>query len=96
MSGGSMSYIYFKVEEAADYIRKTESNQRRLAFSNLLKLCATALHDIEWVDSGDMGTGDENKAIDKVFSFLKSNPKMVKKALAYDSLIKQLKRITKE
>jgi uncharacterized small protein (DUF1192 family) len=28
-----------------------------------LKLVAKALHDIEWVDSGDYGPGDENKAI---------------------------------
>jgi hypothetical protein len=28
-----------------------------------LELVIKALHDIEWVDSGDYGPGDENKAI---------------------------------
>lgn len=34
-----------------------------MAFGSHLQKCAKAMHDIEWVDSGDCGDGDEVKAI---------------------------------
>jgi len=34
-----------------------------------------AAHDIEWVDSGDYGEDGADDSIDKVFSFLKTDPK---------------------
>ena len=60
MSGGSMNYIYSKLEYEAIF---TADTPERRAFAQHLKLVAKALHDIEWVDSGDYGPGDENKAI---------------------------------
>ncbi len=60
MSGGSMNYLYSKLEYEATFV--ADSPERR-AFARHLKLVATALHDIEWVDSGDYGPGDENAAI---------------------------------
>jgi hypothetical protein len=60
MSGGSMNYIYSKLEYEATF---TADTPERRAFARHLKLVAKALHDIEWVDSGDYGPGDENAAI---------------------------------
>ena len=60
MSGGSMNYLYSKLEYDGTF--DTNTPERR-AFKAHLVLVAKALHDIEWVDSGDYGPGDENKAI---------------------------------
>ena len=60
MSGGSMNYLYAKVLHCADFPLDTPERE---AFAKHLKLVAQALHDIEWVDSGDYGPGDENAAI---------------------------------
>jgi hypothetical protein len=60
MSGGSMDYLYSKIEWFADF---EENTPERKAFAEHLKLIVKALHDIEWVDSGDYSPGDENEAI---------------------------------
>lgn len=60
MSGGSMNYLYSKVLHNAEFPCDTPERE---AFAKHLKLVAQALHDIEWVDSGDYGPGDENAAI---------------------------------
>ena len=60
MSGGSMGYLYSKLE----YAEFDEDTPHRKAFAAHLKLVAKALHDIEWVDSCDYGPGDENAAIE--------------------------------
>jgi len=61
MSGGSMDYVYFRVEEAAEKV--SESTALRAQFKAHLALVARALHDIEWVDSADYGPGAEDEAI---------------------------------
>mgnify|MGYP003443232694 CR=1 FL=1 len=60
MSGGSMNYLYSKLEYEANFLSNTPE---RRAFTSHLKKVAKALHDIEWVDSNDYGPGDENEAI---------------------------------
>ena len=60
MSGGSMNYLYSKLEYDATFRKDTPE---RKAFAKHLQLVAKALHDIEWVDSSDYGPGDENEAI---------------------------------
>lgn len=55
-----MNYLYSKLEYEANF---TADTPERRAFAQHLKLVAKALHDIEWVDSGDYGPGDENAAI---------------------------------
>jgi hypothetical protein len=60
MSGGSMNYIYSRLEYEANFRQDTPE---RRAFAKHLELVVKALHDIEWVDSGDYGPGDENAAI---------------------------------
>lgn len=59
MSGGSMNYLYNDIECATFELNTPE----RRAFSAHLKKVAKALHDIEWVDSGDYKWGDETEAI---------------------------------
>lgn len=60
MSGGTMNYLYSKLEHEATF--KADTPERR-AFAKHLKLVAKALHDIEWVDSCDYGHGDDTEAI---------------------------------
>jgi hypothetical protein len=60
MSGGSMNYLFSKLEYEATFIQDTPE---RRAFAKHLKLVAKALHDIEWVDSGDSSPGKETDAI---------------------------------
>lgn len=72
MSGGSMNYVYSKVETAASDIRCNDHKTLlRLKFAELLDVVAQALHDIEWVDSSDYGPGDENEAIRRVYEIAK-------------------------
>ena len=54
-----MDYLFGRIADA--YFRV--DTPERQAFAKHLKLVAKALHDIEWVDSGDYGRGDENEAI---------------------------------
>ena len=61
MSGGSMDYLYQKLQ----YAKFAKDTPERLAFAKHLQLVAKAMHDIEWVDSGDCGPGDENESIRK-------------------------------
>jgi len=76
MSGGSLDYVYFKVEEAAESVRaRAEGNPLYLAFSDHLKLVATALHDIEWVLSSDTSPGDDTRAIERVLGDKESSIK---------------------
>lgn len=60
MSGGSMNYLYLRIESDATFSTDT---QERKAFADHLAKVAKALHDIEWVDSSDYSSGDENEAI---------------------------------
>ncbi len=60
MSGGSMNYLYCKLENDADFKQTTPE---RKAFALHLVKVAKALHDIEWVDSCDYRPGDESEAI---------------------------------
>lgn len=60
MSGGSMDYLYFKVESAE--FRPTTPARR--AFRKHLQDVAKALRAIEWNDSGD-GDASEDEAIAK-------------------------------
>jgi hypothetical protein len=63
MSGGSMEYLYLKVQDTAEDLQQSKCKLRR-AFGNHLVKVAKALHDIEWIDSGD--GGDERASIEIV------------------------------
>ena len=66
MSGGSLDYIYHKVEDVADSIENRTDEPLYRAFAEHLKLVSEALHDVEWEFSGDYGTGDAEEAIRRV------------------------------
>jgi hypothetical protein len=70
VSGGSLDYVFLKVEEAADTIlgRSRSQTPEHVAFVKHLRLVAAALKDIEWVLSCDLGDGDDLPAIRKVIS----------------------------
>jgi hypothetical protein len=93
MSGGSYNYFYQQLESYAEDIRNLDINPKRKLFSQLLVLCAKAAKDIEWVDSGDYGPGDEDKAIDEVFLSLNVNPEVQLKAAAFDAVIKIMRNV---
>jgi hypothetical protein len=63
MSGGSWDYLFGRMDNAADRLVASRV-PRRKAFGLLMRSCAKAMHDIEWVDSGDYGPGDDVDAID--------------------------------
>lgn len=58
MSGGSMNYIYRRVEDASDYIDDRE-------IKDLLNDLAELLHDYEWWDSGDYSKSTYIETLDK-------------------------------
>ncbi len=59
MSGGSMNYLSGRVESA----EFREDTPLRRAFRAHLLRVAKALHEIEWVDSGDNSPGRDEDAI---------------------------------
>jgi hypothetical protein len=60
MSGGTMGFLYLRIAAGLQFARNTPE---RRAFAEHLEKIAKALHDIEWVDSGDWVKGRENAAI---------------------------------
>jgi len=66
VSGGSYNYAYSNVSMFVDSLERNDSTPLRKAFAKHLKKVVKAMHDIEWVDSGDYGEGDEEKAIKAV------------------------------
>lgn len=67
MSGGSLDYVYERVERAAELVLAEGRDDLLIrAFGEHLKKVAKALHDLEWVWSGDKSPGDETAAIQAV------------------------------
>ena len=68
MSGGHYDYLSERIRQFAEAM-EVKGDPKRAAFKKLMALVAEAAHQIEWVDSGDCGPGDEHKAIDKALHF---------------------------
>jgi len=64
MSGGSWDYVSHRIQEAAQRLCESKKSERR-ALGKHMTLIAEAMHDIEWVDSGDSGEGKEIASIMK-------------------------------
>lgn len=58
MSGGSMNYFYYQLEDQVGAFRDKELDELVADLANLF-------HDREWYDSGDYGKGDWKEARDK-------------------------------
>jgi len=58
MSGGSWNYLYYRIEEAANYITDPE-------VKDLLKDLAALCHDAEWYDSGDYSEKTYQDSLEK-------------------------------
>jgi hypothetical protein len=68
MSGGSLNYVYQRVEQAAAEVLERADRPEHRAFAGHLLKVAKALHDLEWVWSCDYGRDDELEAIRAVVS----------------------------
>lgn len=64
MSGGSYQYAYSRLENdfLSEFLRRANTPERR-EFAAHIRKVIKAMHDIEWVDSGDYAPGDEKAAI---------------------------------
>lgn len=76
MSGGAYSYAYLRLDEFIEEVRKRDERADdltfevrcvRATFMAHLQRVSSAMREVEWVDSGDNGPGDEVEAIRKVF-----------------------------
>jgi hypothetical protein len=87
MSGGSMDYLTYKVDEVASDLQNKNNTPLQRAFGKHLEKVAKALHDVEWVWSGDYGTGDDEEAIKDVLGDVKSEKALdILKSDALDTL----------
>lgn len=59
MSSSSLDYFYSKLENFLDEYKGYFDTPLRNAMHSKLKLAVQALHDMEWVDGGDYGIGDD-------------------------------------
>lgn len=57
MSGGSHSYLCYRIEE--EYVSKMHDKE----LDDLMRDIAQLTHDLEWYDSGDYGIEDYQKSI---------------------------------
>lgn len=79
MSGGSWDYVYQKVAETSERLMLSKCHHRR-ALGSTLNSYVKALHDIEWVDSGDYGPGDELSSIREAIGKEKILSELIKDA----------------
>lgn len=75
MSGGSMDYFCFKVENCAEMHLLEHSHPLRQALGRHMVKLAEVLHDIEWSDSGDY---DSDSWIAPTEKFLQERTKLLK------------------
>ena len=66
MSGGSLDYVCYRLDDAIEVIERRATTVLQTAFAVHLKDVSKALHDLEWVLSGDYGDGDDVEALRKV------------------------------
>lgn len=68
MGGGSLDYVFHRIEDAAQSIVSQSKIPLHSAFAKHLLKVSKALHDLEWVLSGDYSISDEVDAIRAVIS----------------------------
>ena len=95
MSGGSMDYLCFKVEDQVVKLKESRSPLRR-AFAEHLVLVSKALHDIEWVDDGDYSSPTDEISIKAVFENAGNDQIIKHMMLEAKELIKELNSFSEE
>lgn len=68
MSGGALDYGQYKLDTIADEIDLRARTPLERAFAAHLRKVGIAVHDLEWVWSGDTSLGSEEAAIRAVVS----------------------------
>ena len=68
MSGGSLDYVCYKLDDAIEVIERRATTVLQIAFAAHLKDVSKALHDLEWVYSGDYSEGQEVESLRKVIN----------------------------
>lgn len=68
MSGGSFDYLYHKIEDAGHQLLRDANNPVERVFAKHLLLVAKAMHDVEWVHSGDYSQDQATEAICKALA----------------------------
>lgn len=63
MSGGSLDYVYVKVEDAANDVASRAETPEHRAFAAHLQKVAKALKALEWMWSCDTSRGSEREAV---------------------------------
>lgn len=64
MSGEAYGHAYWNVREMAqELLRTCGNNPLRVAFARHLLKVSAAMHDVDWVDSGDSAEGSETNSI---------------------------------
>lgn len=97
MSGGSLDYVYSRVDEVADAVlERSNTTPLQQAFGAHLKKVARALHDLEWVWSGDYGQGDDEESILKVLGDNATRDQLDILRDEANVLISQLTKLTKD
>jgi hypothetical protein len=90
MSGGSLNYIYLKLESEIHNIEDTSPELK--AFKSHLVKVVKALHDIEWVQSGDYSEGQELESIRACISNIDIIDNHIKEA---EKIIEELQDLIK-
>lgn len=68
MSGGALDYAYGRIERLATEVERLAQTPLHRAFAEHLGKVASALHDLEWVLSGDYNPGNEVESIRAVIN----------------------------
>lgn len=68
MSGGSLDYVYGRLNDAVNEINRRATTTLQKAFAKHLNDVSMALYDLEMLYSGDYGAGDEVESLSKCVS----------------------------
>ena len=90
MSGGSLDYVYSKLDNAIYEMKKRATTNLEYAFIQHLQDTAKALHDLEWYYSGDYSEEQAMESIRKVISKEDELKIMVERAQNIRNELKEL------
>lgn len=86
MSGGSLDYVYGRLNDAVSEIKRRATTPLQKAFAEHLNDVSMALYDLEMLYSGDFGEGDEVESLSKCVS----------KSMVLDTIVKDAEAILVE